>query len=131
MVSRAGQDVHLQNYLLSALNSEVMVSVGLASVENGCCILDVLLPKNKREVILLIVPVYLFPLCCYYPRKHRPCEALNAVLVLHPLASASCCRVIEATVTATTPNNASADTMAITANVVLLSISKSWLDNYY
>jgi hypothetical protein len=26
-----------------------------------------------------------------YVWKHRPCEALNAMLVWHPLASASCC----------------------------------------
>lgn len=51
---------------------------------------------------------------------HRVFEALAAGEVAeHPRASASCCRVIEATVTATTPNNANAETIAIIANVVL------------
>jgi hypothetical protein len=45
---------------------------------------------------------------------------LNAVLVLHPTASASCCRVIVTTVTTTTPSNAIAATIAITANDVVL-----------
>jgi hypothetical protein len=36
-----------------------------------------------------------------------------------PLASASCCRVMPAIVIAPSPKIASADTMAITANVVL------------
>jgi hypothetical protein len=41
----------------------------------------------------------------------RPFEAFTALLVLHPMASASC--VIVTTVTTTTPNNASAATKAI------------------
>jgi hypothetical protein len=53
----------------------------------------------------------------YYGRKHRPCEALNAGVVgEHPLASACCsCIGIVTIVIATTPNNASAATMAMTA----------------
>jgi hypothetical protein len=55
---------------------------------------------------------------------HRPFEALAATLVvLHPLASA-CCSGIVTIVIATTPSNASAAIIAITANVVLLSIFK-------
>jgi hypothetical protein len=51
---------------------------------------------------------------------HRPFEALTAVLVRHPAASASCSEgIVTATVITTTPNIASADTMAITANVAL------------
>jgi hypothetical protein len=57
---------------------------------------------------------------------HRVFEALGAgVPIGHPLASASCSCIVTDTVTITTPNNASADTMAITANVVVLDISKS------
>ena len=52
----------------------------------------------------------------YYPWKHRPFEALNAVLLLHPLASASCCRGMVAMVITTTPSNASAATSAIIAS---------------
>ena len=56
----------------------------------------------------------------YYGRKHRTFEALTAGLVIgHPLASASC--EIVTTVTTTTPNNASAATMAITAIDVSIS----------
>ena len=59
-----------------------------------------------------------------YHRKHRPFEALNAWLVRHPAASASCSEeIVTATVITTTPNIASADTIAITANVVWLFIS--------
>jgi hypothetical protein len=59
-----------------------------------------------------------------YPWKQRPCEALAAGKVPgHPaptgLAASACCiGIVTATVTITTPNNASADTIAITANVV-------------
>jgi hypothetical protein len=54
----------------------------------------------------------------YYGRKHRAFEALRAgVPIGHPLASASCnCMIVVATVTITTPNNASAATMAIIAS---------------
>ena len=57
----------------------------------------------------------------------RPFEALAATLVVrHPAASASCSEgIVTATVIITTPNNASAATIAITANVVSLDISKS------
>jgi hypothetical protein len=61
---------------------------------------------------------------------HRPFEALAATLVvLHPLASASCSCIVVATVTITTPNNASADTIAITANVVSF-ISRPYHGSY-
>ena len=56
----------------------------------------------------------------FYGRKHRPCEALNAGADLgkpfsQPGATSACCwSGIETTVIATTPNNASAATMAIT-----------------
>jgi hypothetical protein len=55
-----------------------------------------------------------------YGRKHLVFEALGAgVPTGHPLASASCrsCMVV-ATVTITTPNNASAATMADRKSVV-------------
>jgi len=56
----------------------------------------------------------------FYQRKHRPFEALGAgVPSGHPLASASCSDEMLTIVTATTPNKASADTIAITTNVVL------------
>lgn len=58
-----------------------------------------------------------------YGWKQHPFEALNAWLLLHPLASASCCSGMLATVIATTPNNASADTIAITANIVLFILN--------
>jgi hypothetical protein len=69
--------------------------------------------------VFVVVVISLSPLSLY-GWKHRPCEALNAILVLHPLASACCSTGIETIVIATTPNNASAATMAITTNVVLL-----------
>ena len=56
----------------------------------------------------------------YYPRKHRVFEALGAgVPIGHPLASA-CCSWIVTIVIATTPNNASAATISITPNDVIL-----------
>jgi hypothetical protein len=69
----------------------------------------------------------------YYGRKHRAFEALRAgVLGGHPLwPSASCSCIVTDTVTITTPNNASADTMAITANVVVLDISKSYQQSFF
>jgi hypothetical protein len=45
------------------------------------------------------------------------------------MASASC--VIVITVSTTTPNNATAATKAITTNVVLLFISKTWKGTYF
>jgi hypothetical protein len=58
----------------------------------------------------------------YYGRKHRPCEALNAGADLgkpfsQPGAASACCSCIGIVtiVIATTPNNASAATMAMTA----------------
>ena len=60
----------------------------------------------------------------FYPLKHRAFEALTAgVPSGHPLASASCCRVIVTIVTATTPSNANAATMAIIAIDVVVVIS--------
>ncbi len=64
---------------------------------------------TPNDEILLFI---LFLLFFYYGWKHRPFEALNAVLLLHPLASASCCSGIVAIVITTTPNNASAATSA-------------------
>jgi hypothetical protein len=64
----------------------------------------------------------------YYGWKHRPFEALNAVLVvvLHPRASASCCSGIVTIVIAITPINARAATIAIIANVAsfILKVGK-------
>ena len=61
--------------------------------------------------------------------KHRPLEALNAVEFrgkpFSQPASASYMARLFAANTITTPNNASADTIAITANVVLLFISEA------
>ena len=82
-------------------------------------LLKQLLPMMWCDVVVIVHSFFLS-----YPRKHRPFEALTAVLVLHPTASASWSCIVTATVTITTPNNASADTMAITANVVLLFIAK-------
>jgi hypothetical protein len=67
-----------------------------------------------------------------YGWKQRPCEALNATLRLHPLASASCCSdgIVTATVTTTTPNTASADTMAITIITVVVGIKHTSCRQY-
>jgi hypothetical protein len=60
-----------------------------------------------------------------------PYEALNAkplkFLLMHPLASAYCSGIVTATVTTTTPSNASAATIAIIAIdvVVFLSVMSS------
>ena len=70
-----------------------------------------------------------------YPLKQRVFEALPAGPVAgHPaprgLAASACCNgIVTATVTATTPSNPSAVTMAITVNVV--SISKVWKGTYF
>jgi hypothetical protein len=70
------------------------------------------------DVFVVVVVISLSPL---YGWKQRPCEALTAILLLHPLASACCsCSGIVTIVIATTPSNASAATIAITTNVVLL-----------
>jgi hypothetical protein len=61
----------------------------------------------------------------------RPCEALNATSLLHPLASACCSCIVTATVTITTPNNASVATTAIMTNAVLLAISKISINNFF
>ena len=53
---------------------------------------------------------------------HLPFEAFAAILVLHPLASASCTGMVTIVIAAT-PISASAVTMAVTTNVVLLFIS--------
>ncbi len=67
--------------------------------------------ENSEEGCLV------FPILFHYPWKHRPFEALGAgVPSGHPLASASCNCIVTATVTITTPNIASAATMAITAS---------------
>jgi hypothetical protein len=64
-----------------------------------------------------------------YPAKQRVFEALAPGEVAgHPaptgLAASACCSgIVTATVTTTTPNNANAETIAITANVVFISIS--------
>jgi hypothetical protein len=55
---------------------------------------------------------------------HRPFEALAAILVRHPLASASCNGIVTATVITTTPSNANAATIAIIAIVVVFSSSR-------
>lgn len=75
---------------------------------------------DDKKIGEVIIGCSVFVSLLYQPRKHRPFEALNAVLVLHPTASASCCRVIVTTVTTTTPSNAIAATIAITANDVVL-----------
>ena len=62
----------------------------------------------------------------YLGWKHRPFEALTAVLGAPPLshpASASCSGIVTSTVTTTTPNNASAATTAIIAIDVVVVIS--------
>jgi hypothetical protein len=48
---------------------------------------------------------------------------LNAIELLHPAASACCNGIVTATITTTTPNNASADTIAI--NVIEVVIGDS------
>ena len=80
----------------------------------------------REEEVLVCLPVCVVPIgslslrVCfilfYYGRKHRTFEALTACLVIgHPLASASCSS-IDSAVTATTPSNAIAATIAITAS---------------
>jgi hypothetical protein len=66
----------------------------------------------------------------FYGRKHRPCEALNAAADLgkpfsQPGAASACCSCIGmlTIVIATTPNNATAATMAIMAIDTFLSCS--------
>jgi len=88
--------------------------------------------KNKESGCLFVFVFWIISLYYDYGRKHLPCEALNAtppasqlLTEVKGLASASCSCIVTATVTITTPNIASADTMAITANVLLLDISKS------
>jgi hypothetical protein len=63
----------------------------------------------------------------YYEQKHRPCEALKAMLpppgtleLIQSRAFASWSCIVDAIVTITASYNDSADTMAITANVLLL-----------
>jgi hypothetical protein len=67
----------------------------------------------------------------YYEQKHRPCEALKAMLpapgtleLIQSRAFASWSCIVDAIVTITASYNDSADTMAITANVLLLFTSK-------
>jgi hypothetical protein len=70
-------------------------------------------------VIVVVISLY-SPL---YGWKHRPFEALAAGVVSgHPRASACC--MVSATVTNTTPNTASAATMAIIAMDVVFSSSR-------
>ena len=76
----------------------------------------------------------MFYLLFYYEQKHRPCEVLKAMLpplgtleLIQSRAFASWSCIVDAIVTITASINASVDTMAITANVVLSSSSSSSL----
>ncbi len=80
---------------------------------------------SANDEILLFILFLLFS----YGRKHRPCEALKAgVPPGHPLASA-CCGIVTTASTITTPSNASAASMPITAidEVLLFILSSSIL----
>jgi hypothetical protein len=68
----------------------------------------------------------LYSLLYYYGWKHRPFEALKPG-PWHPLASACCSCMVSATVTSTTPNIASAATIAIIAIDVLAVVFCEWL----
>jgi hypothetical protein len=70
-----------------------------------------------------VVVISLSPL---YGWKHRPFEALKAKLPAAPFShpASACCSGMLTIVIATTPSNASAAIIAITANVVLLFIFK-------
>jgi hypothetical protein len=69
--------------------------------------------------------------------KHRPFEELNAGAdcgkpFSQPGAASACCScMVVATVTITTPSTASAATIAITANVVLFTISKISINSFF
>ena len=72
--------------------------------------------KGNGLFVSVSLCVYLILFYYNYGWKHRPFEALNAILFLHPLASASCCcGIVTVTVITTIPSNASAATIAITA----------------
>jgi hypothetical protein len=68
----------------------------------------------------------------YYEQKHRPCETLKAMLpppgtleLIQSRGFASWSCIVDAIVTITASYNDSADTMAITANVLLLLLFTS------
>ena len=74
--------------------------------------------RNEGACVYVCASRCLRIILFYLGWKHRPFEALNAVLGAPPLshpASASCSGIMTATVTTTTPSNASAATMAIIA----------------
>jgi hypothetical protein len=103
----------------SGISHVIYGSVGLAGVENGCWFLG----GKKKEGRGRFAAREL-------QRRGQNCaEEFLRVLAHWPVgdfaASACCSCMVTATVTITTPNIASADTMAITTNVVLLDISKS------
>ena len=72
-----------------------------------------------KVVVSFCVSVCFFSILFYLGWKRRPFEALNALLLMlfpmQPLASACCRGIVTATIITTTPNNASAATMAIIA----------------
>jgi hypothetical protein len=91
-------------------------------------------PNNASAATMAIIAIDVFvvvviSLSPLYGRKQRNFEALGAMVPDgHPLASACCCSGMVTNVIATTPNNASAATMAIIAIdvfvvVVVISLS--------
>src|SRR5829696_7107811 len=92
-------------------------SVDLVGVENG--VEEQVVKKLRKVVVTIFFCIPLF-FSLFYQRKHRPLEELIAGAdegkpFSQPGRPSACCScIVVATVTITTPNNASADTMAIT-----------------